>query len=40
MIKAKSMDKITARTPNVRFDYGTDDNITINQQYYVCSYEL
>ena len=25
---------------NVRCDYETDDNITINQQYYVCSYEI
>ncbi|MBW0469072.1 hypothetical protein O181_008787 [Austropuccinia psidii MF-1] len=24
----------------VRCDYETDDNITINQQYYVCSYEI
>ena len=24
----------------VRFDYETDDNITINKQYYVCSYEI
>ncbi|MBW0586917.1 hypothetical protein O181_126632 [Austropuccinia psidii MF-1] len=24
----------------VRFDYETDVNITINQQYYVCSYEI
>ncbi|MBW0527792.1 hypothetical protein O181_067507 [Austropuccinia psidii MF-1] len=26
--------------PAVRCDYETDDNITINQQYYVCSYEI
>ncbi|MBW0485104.1 hypothetical protein O181_024819 [Austropuccinia psidii MF-1] len=26
--------------PFVRFDYETDDNITINQQYYDCSYEI
>ncbi|MBW0590693.1 hypothetical protein O181_130408 [Austropuccinia psidii MF-1] len=25
---------------SVRCDYETDDNITINQQYYVCSYEI
>ncbi|MBW0568938.1 hypothetical protein O181_108653 [Austropuccinia psidii MF-1] len=24
----------------VRFDYETDDNVTIDQQYYVCSYEI
>ncbi|MBW0547534.1 hypothetical protein O181_087249 [Austropuccinia psidii MF-1] len=24
----------------VRCDYEADDNITINQQYYVCSYEI
>ncbi|MBW0574220.1 hypothetical protein O181_113935 [Austropuccinia psidii MF-1] len=25
---------------DVRCDYETDDDITINQQYYVCSYEI
>ncbi|MBW0531325.1 hypothetical protein O181_071040 [Austropuccinia psidii MF-1] len=25
---------------SVRCDYETDDNININQQYYVCSYEI
>ncbi|MBW0495500.1 hypothetical protein O181_035215 [Austropuccinia psidii MF-1] len=25
---------------HVRFVYETDDNITINQQYYACSYEI
>ncbi|MBW0557335.1 hypothetical protein O181_097050 [Austropuccinia psidii MF-1] len=25
---------------NIRFDYETEDNITINQQYYDCSYEI
>ncbi|MBW0489787.1 hypothetical protein O181_029502 [Austropuccinia psidii MF-1] len=25
---------------HVRCDYETDDNITINQQYCVCSYEI
>ncbi|MBW0573264.1 hypothetical protein O181_112979 [Austropuccinia psidii MF-1] len=27
-------------TQAVRCDYEIDDNITINQQYYVCSYEI
>ncbi|MBW0525347.1 hypothetical protein O181_065062 [Austropuccinia psidii MF-1] len=33
--------RLTRSRPNhVRFVYETDDNITINQQYYDCSYEI
>ncbi|MBW0584912.1 hypothetical protein O181_124627, partial [Austropuccinia psidii MF-1] len=31
---------ISSATMNVRFVYETDDNITINKQYYYCSYEI
>ncbi|MBW0489441.1 hypothetical protein O181_029156 [Austropuccinia psidii MF-1] len=42
-ILQKSNDSPLAGYPgqeNIRFDYETDDNITINQRYYVCSYEI
>ncbi|MBW0593454.1 hypothetical protein O181_133169 [Austropuccinia psidii MF-1] len=33
-------EEVGPRKVHVRFDYETDDNITINQQYCVCSYEI